>query len=220
MIKRQFLALALLVSAAGPCSADIYAFLDEHGVAHFSDIQLDSRYQLYMKTKPPAEPVVTLEASPAPRTDTANAAAAVLLRPIAAQTSKRYEDIIARVAKEQKLEPALLHAVIAVESAYNPQARSPKGATGLMQLMPDTARRYGVTDLLNPLENLRGGARYLRDLLSMFNNNLRLVLAAYNAGEGAVIRSGHAIPPYPETQSYVPRVLQHYEHFRGKDRPS
>lgn len=220
MIKRQFLALALLASAAGPCSADIYAFLDEHGVAHFSDVQLDSRYQLYMKTRPPAEPVVALEASPAARTDTGDTSAAALLRPIPAQTSKRYEDMIARVAKEQKLEPALLHAVIAVESAYNPRARSPKGATGLMQLMPDTARRYGVTDLLNPLENLRAGARYLRDLLSMFNNNLRLVLAAYNAGEGAVIRSGHAIPPYPETQSYVPRVLQHYEHFRGKDRPS
>jgi soluble lytic murein transglycosylase-like protein len=221
MIRRQFLALALLASAAGPCSADIYAFLDEHGVAHFSDVQLDSRYQLYMKTKPPAEPVVALEVSPAARADAVESgAAAPLLRPIPVQTSKRYADMIARVAKEQKLEPALLHAVIAVESAYNPQARSPKGATGLMQLMPDTARRYGVTDLLNPLENLRAGSRYLRDLLSMFNNNLRLVLAAYNAGEGAVIRSGHAIPPYPETQAYVPRVLQHYEHFRNKDRAS
>jgi soluble lytic murein transglycosylase-like protein len=220
MIKRQFLALALLASAAGPCSADIYAFLDEHGVAHFSDVQLDSRYQLYMKTRPPAEPLVALDVSPAALTDTGSSGAAALLQPIRTETSKRYEEMIARVAKEQKLEPALLHAVIAVESAYNPQARSPKGATGLMQLMPDTARRYGVTDLLNPLENLRAGARYLRDLLSMFNNNLRLVLAAYNAGEGAVIRSGHAIPPYPETQSYVPRVLQHYEHFRAKDRPS
>lgn len=219
MFKRQFLAFALLASAAGPCSADIYAFLDEYGVAHFSDVQLDSRYQLYMKTKP-AEPVATLDATAAARSDAGDSGAAAFVRPVTIQTSKRYQDMIARVAKEQKLEPALLHAVIAVESAYNPQARSPKGATGLMQLMPDTARRYGVTDLLNPLENLRGGARYLRDLLSMFNNNLRLVLAAYNAGEGAVIRSGHAIPPYPETQSYVPRVLQHYEHFRAQDRPS
>jgi soluble lytic murein transglycosylase-like protein len=220
MIKRQLVAVAWLAFAASPCSADIYAFLDEHGVAHFSDIQLDSRYQLYMKTKPPAEPIVALEASPAVPVTAVDSGASGLTRPIPAQTSKRYEDIIARVAKEQKLEPALLHAVIAVESAYNPHARSPKGATGLMQLMPDTARRYGVTDLLNPLENLRAGARYLRDLLGMFNNNLRLVLAAYNAGEGAVIRSGHAIPPYPETQSYVPRVLQHYEHFRARERRS
>jgi soluble lytic murein transglycosylase-like protein len=141
-------------------------------------------------------------------------------RTLPLQAGKRYADMIAKVAREQKLEPALLHAVIAVESAYNPQAKSPKGATGLMQLMPDTAKRYGVTDLLNPLENLRAGARYLRDLLGMFNNNLKLVLAAYNAGEGAVIRSGNAIPNYPETRSYVPRVLQHYELYRSQDRPS
>jgi soluble lytic murein transglycosylase-like protein len=83
-----------------------------------------------------------------------------------------------------------------------------------MQLMPATALRYGVTDVWNPLENLRGGARYLRDLLALFNDNLNLALAAYNAGEGAVIGSGHKIPPYPETRSYVPRVLQHYEHYR------
>jgi soluble lytic murein transglycosylase-like protein len=219
--RRQLVALILLASAAGPCSADIYAFLDEHGVAHFSDVQLDSRYQLYMKTRPPAEPQPLVEAVTPPATvASAETAAAAFVRPIPLQTSKRYADMIARVAREQKIEPALLHAVIAVESAYNPHAKSPKGATGLMQLMPDTARRYGVTDLLNPLENLRAGARYLRDLLGMFNNNLRLVLAAYNAGEGAVIRSGHAIPPYPETRAYVPRVLQHYEHYRARNQPS
>jgi soluble lytic murein transglycosylase-like protein len=126
--------------------------------------------------------------------------------------------MIARVAREQKLDPALLHAIVTVESAYNAHAKSPKGATGLMQLMPATAKRYGVTDLLNPLENLRAGARYLRDLLALFNDNLRLVLAAYNAGEGAVIRSGNRIPPYPETRAYVPRVLQHYENYRARYR--
>jgi soluble lytic murein transglycosylase-like protein len=218
MIRRsQVFGLVLLAAAAAPCHADIYAFLDENGVAHFSDHQVDSRYQLYMKTKPPAEPAAA--ATPAPEGPAA-AQTAAPGGPGPLQASKRYADMIAKVAQEQKLEPALLHAVITVESAYNPQAKSPKGATGLMQLMPDTAKRYGVTDLLNPLENLRAGARYLRDLLGMFNNNLRLVLAAYNAGEGAVIRSGNAIPNYPETRAYVPRVLQHYELYRSLDRRS
>jgi soluble lytic murein transglycosylase-like protein len=130
---------------------------------------------------------------------------------------KRYADMITKVAREQKLEPALLHAVVMAESAYNPRAKSRKGATGLMQLMPETAKRYGVSDRLNPLENLRGGARYLRDLLALFDNNLRLVLAAYNAGEGAVMRSGNAIPNYPETRAYVPRVLRHYEQYRAHE---
>jgi soluble lytic murein transglycosylase-like protein len=217
MIRRsQVFGLVLLAAAAAPCHADIYAFLDENGVAHFSDFPLDSRYQLYMKT-PQME--ITLREAPAPE-PAPPAAAATFGRVVPMQAGKRYADMIAKVAREQKLEPALLHAVIAVESAYNPQAKSPKGATGLMQLMPDTAKRYGVTDLLNPLENLRAGARYLRDLLGMFNNNLRLVLAAYNAGEGAVIRSGNAIPNYPETRAYVPRVLQHYEVYRSQDRSS
>ena len=106
-----------------------------------------------------------------------------------------------------QLEPALLHAVISAESAYNPQARSPKGARGLMQLMPDTARRFGVSDPDDPTENLHGGARYLRWLLDSFTD-LRLALAAYNAGEGAVQRYGNAIPPYPETRTYVRRVIE------------
>jgi soluble lytic murein transglycosylase-like protein len=213
----QVLGLVLLAAAAAPCHADIYAFLDEQGVAHFADYPLDSRYQLYMKTRPPEERV-SVEMVPGQATQLAEAAPSGATLPL--QAGKRYADMIAKVAREQKLEPALLHAVIAVESAYNPQAKSPKGATGLMQIMPDTAKRYGVTDLSNPLENLRAGARYLRDLLAMFNNNLKLVLAAYNAGEGAVIRSGNAIPNYPETRAYVPRVLQHYELYRSRERPS
>jgi soluble lytic murein transglycosylase-like protein len=218
MIRRsQVLGLVLLAAAAAPCHADIYAFLDENGVAHFADHPLDERYQLYMKTKPQLE--ITLRETPAAE-PVPEPAAAPSGRTVPLQAGKRYADMIAKVAREQKVEPALLHAVIAVESAYNAQAKSPKGATGLMQLMPDTAKRYGVTDLLNPMENLRAGARYLRDLLGMFNNNLRLVIAAYNAGEGAVIRSGNAVPNYPETRSYVPRVLQHYELYRSHDRPS
>lgn len=110
--------------------------------------------------------------------------------------------------------------MVTVESAYDPRAVSPKGATGLMQLMPDTAKRFGVTDRTDPLENLRGGARYLNVLMAMFDNNLRLVIAAYNAGEGAVMRNGNRIPPYPETRAYVPRVLHYYESYRAQFRPS
>ena len=122
---------------------------------------------------------------------------------------------IQQVAVAYQLEPALLHAVISVESSYNPQARSPKGAQGLMQLMPATARRFGVSDPYDPTDNLHGGARYLRWLLDLFND-LRLVLAAYNAGEGAVQRYGNTIPPYSETRTYVQRVLEFYRYYRNQ----
>lgn len=200
----RILALLLLGSAAAPVSADVYGFVDEHGVAHFSDVALDARYQLFLKDKPRPEQTTLAEGVPL----TVNA-------PPLPQSRRHYVDMIARVAREQKVDAALLHAVVMVESAYNPQAVSPKGATGLMQLMPDTGKRYGVTNLMDPLQNLRGGARYLRDLLALFNNNLGLVLAAYNAGEGAVIRFGNAIPPYRETREYVPRVMQHYQRYRA-----
>jgi soluble lytic murein transglycosylase-like protein len=126
----------------------------------------------------------------------------------------RYQAQIARAAREAQVDPRLMHAVITVESGYNPTAVSPKGASGLMQLMPDTARRYGATNLFDPGQNLRAGAQYLRDLLELFSDDLNLVLAAYNAGENAVHRYGNRIPPYAETQAYVPRVLQHYDSLR------
>ena len=124
---------------------------------------------------------------------------------------------ILAAARETKVEPALIRAVINVESGYNPSARSHAGAVGLMQLMPGTAQRYGVTNRLDPEQNIRGGARYLRDLKAMFNNNLQLVLAAYNAGEQAVIRYGKKIPPFRETTEYVPKVLSHYRKYQAAD---
>jgi len=118
-------------------------------------------------------------------------------------------------ARRNQLDPRLLHAVIAAESAYNPKARSPKGAQGIMQLMPATARRYGVRDSFDAKQNIAGGARYLADLMRMFKNDTRLALAAYNAGEYAVWRFGGKIPPYRETQAYVPRVLDFYRRFES-----
>ena len=130
-------------------------------------------------------------------------------------TRSRYNSHVMAASQETQIEPALIHAVISVESAYNPRAISRAGAVGLMQLMPETAKRYGVNNRLDPEQNIHGGARYLRFLMKMFDNNLKLVLAAYNAGEEAVMKYGMRIPPYRETQNYVPKVLHHYERYRG-----
>jgi hypothetical protein len=130
------------------------------------------------------------------------------------QEKKKYVPLIKSVARKTRLSPELLHAVVQAESAYDPRARSSAGAMGLMQLMPGTAQRYGVSNVWDPVQNLEGGARYLRDLLDMFENNLRLALAAYNAGEGAVKKYGNRIPPYPETRNYVRKVIDFYRSER------
>ncbi len=131
------------------------------------------------------------------------------------ERARRFGPWVDEAARESKLDARLLHAVIAAESAYNPAALSPKGAVGIMQLLPATARRYGVADSLDARQNIRGGARYLADLLRLFSNDTRLALAAYNAGENAVWRHGGKIPPYRETEAYVPRVLAFYRRFES-----
>ncbi len=122
----------------------------------------------------------------------------------------QFDPLIEAAANKYSLDPALLHAVIRAESAYNPAAVSPKGAVGLMQLMPETAARFGVRDRYNPSENIEAGARYLRQLINMFQSDIRLAVAAYNAGEKNVIKYGNKIPPFQETQAYVTRVLNYY----------
>jgi len=112
------------------------------------------------------------------------------------------DEAVSRIAAQHSLNPQLIHSVIKVESNYNPRAVSPKGAEGLMQLIPATARRFGVADSFNPMENLQGGAKYLKYLLDLYHNDYILALAAYNAGEAAVARYG-TVPPYPETQNYL-----------------
>jgi soluble lytic murein transglycosylase-like protein len=119
-----------------------------------------------------------------------------------------YQQLIERVAQQHRVWPELLHAVIRAESAYRADALSHAGACGLMQLMPATADRFHVNNIWDPAENIQGGARYLRFLLDLFENDLQLTLAAYNAGENAVKQYGNTIPPYPETQNYVRKVLQ------------
>jgi soluble lytic murein transglycosylase-like protein len=129
----------------------------------------------------------------------------------------RAEHPIDTIARRHGVDPLLVRAVIRVESNFDPRAVSPKGAAGLMQLMPETAMRYGVDNRFDPAQNVDGGVRYLRDLMAMFDGNLSLALAAYNAGEGAVLKYGRRIPPYPETQQYVVWVRSFYDQLRRTD---
>ena len=182
----------LCVTAGAAARADIYAFTDGAGVVHYSNVPTDSRYERLIADPPPPS---------SPRGVELRAKASV------------FSDLIDEAALHAKVSPALLRAVIAVESAFDPRAVSPKGAQGLMQLLPSTARRYGVHQPFDPRDNLRGGASYIRDLLKRYGNDLELALAAYNAGEDAVDRHGRTIPPFPETQAYVPAVLRFYRRF-------
>jgi soluble lytic murein transglycosylase-like protein len=122
--------------------------------------------------------------------------------------------MVDEIARAANMDTALLMAVIDVESGGNPQAVSPKGATGLMQLMPETGARHGASNLFDPRQNIAAGARYLHQLMQQFGD-LQLALAAYNAGEGAVQKYGGQIPPYAETMNYVPRVIARYWHYRS-----
>ena len=139
------------------------------------------------------------------------------LQPLFAPVDHR--PLVLATARRHGVDPALVRAVITVESAWNPAARSPKGAAGLMQLMPVTAARYGVLDPLDPAQNVDGGVRYLRDLLEHFGGDLPLALAAYNAGEGAVERHGRRIPPYKESERYVHRVTVLFRSLRHPASP-
>lgn len=199
---RQALSAVLLACgmwAAVPAAADVFQFIAEDGTPHFSDQPSDSRFRLLLRTD--TEVRATPRGAPA--------------RPGLRVARRRFGGEISAAAQANRLDAALLHAVVEVESGYNVKAVSPKGALGLMQLMPATAQRYGVADPLDAAQNLRGGARHLRDLLDMFSGNKELALAAYNAGAGAVLAHGRRIPPYAETTRYVPAVLKSYELLRG-----
>jgi soluble lytic murein transglycosylase-like protein len=180
--------------AAGPAQADIYAYTDPGGTTHFSNVPDDARYKLIVRT-------------PEAATSTAGSdrAAVWLAR------SADYDAAIERAAFAAEVHPALLRAVIVVESGFNPRAVSRRGAVGLMQLLPSTARHYGAFNAFDPEQNIHAGARYLAALITRYGENrLELVLAAYNAGEAAVEKYGRQIPPYSETRAYVPNVLKMY----------
>jgi soluble lytic murein transglycosylase-like protein len=192
------LVATLLVCAAGALAhADIYSFVDANGVTHFSNVPVDNRYRLVLAA--PAQ-----EHTEHPGKWLAKSAV--------------YDPAIERAARSVALPPELVRAVIVVESAFNPAAVSKKGAVGLMQLAPSTARRYGVSNIFDPEQNITAGARYLRDLMARFGDNLELTLAAYNAGEDAVERYGRSIPPFSETRHYVPAVMRVYKALLAQQR--
>lgn len=202
----RFLWLILLWGLTSVAQADIYRRIDADGVMHFTNAPIpgDKRFQRVLKI--PIRPL----AATIPRVVRAHG-------PISPRLlGGQFTAEIDQLATELQIDPALIRAVVQIESASDPTAVSNKGAMGLMQLMPATAKRYGVADPFDPAQNLRGGARYLRDLLTMFNNDIELALAAYNAGEQSVIRFGHRIPPFAETIHYVPKVLSVYRRLRGE----
>ena len=129
--------------------------------------------------------------------------------------ARPYAELVSKAATDNQLPAALLHAVIQTESSYNASAVSPAGAGGLMQLMPDTAREMGVKNVYDPKANIQGGARYLKRLMTLFGNDISLAVAAYNAGPQAVLSRGGVIPPFAETQRYVPDVLRQYRRLQG-----
>lgn len=193
--------LVLIACMVSNACADIYSYTNETGATHFSNVPNDRRYTLFLKeqNKPHSQPSIPIQT-----------ARVTFNR----ENRARFHPLIQTAAITHAIDPSLLHAVILAESGYNPGALSRKGAVGLMQLMPETARRYGVSDPYDPMQNIHGGARYLSDLLQLFNQDLNLVLAAYNAGENAVIRHHNRIPPFRETELYVPKVMRLYRQYQ------
>ena len=178
-----------IVSVAAPASAQIYSWRDANGHLVLSNVRTETGAPAATKTYA------------VPRAETVRAT-----RYVTADRAWQYENLITEHSRLNGVRSDLVRAVMQVESAFNPNAISPKGAMGLMQLMPATMRQYGVRNAFNPSENVRAGVAYLRDLLDRYSNNEELALAAYNAGPGAVDKHGQAVPPYRETRNYVAKI--------------
>jgi hypothetical protein len=167
---------------------DVYMYRDQNGVINFTNVPSHGGYRRVLREGGTVRPAVSV--------------------------SGDYDEVIRSASDRHSIDADLVRAVIKAESDFNSNARSSKGAMGLMQLMPDTARLYNVLNAYDPVDNIEGGVRHLRMLLERFQGDLRLSLAAYNAGSGAVEKFG-GIPPYVETREYVRRVLRFYDSFRG-----
>jgi soluble lytic murein transglycosylase-like protein len=198
MLKTKYtiIFIAILWLLSLPSHADIYKYVDKYGRVVLTDKPKHNGYKRLVKTWKGWEEYKI------PKNFNW------------VKNQKKYDSTIKSIAKSYKLPHTLLHAVITAESSYNPDAISKAGAVGLMQLMPETAKQYGVKNRRNPRENIYGGTRYLRYLLKLFNNNLVLALAAYNAGEGTVKKYGNKVPPYKETRNYVNKVIKYYNKYK------
>lgn len=186
MLSRIGIAGAFLALSA-PAYAQIYTFHDASGRTVLSNVRPASAEKLTSYAVPKAQGIRST-------------------RPVLAERARAYDSLITEHSRTNGVRADLVRAVMQVESGFNPDARSPKGAMGLMQLMPATAKQYGVKNAFNPAENVRGGVAYLRELLDRYGNNEELALAAYNAGPGAVDKHGQNVPPYRETKSYVAQI--------------
>lgn len=229
MIGRS-LAAALLSFVVGAAHADVYGYVDPDGTMHLATEQLDPHYTLFLRDDDGAgdghiKVIIGKDSLPATAvaTDPALTRTRLFQRLVGNPDTIRYEPLIAAAAKRHGLDPQLVKAVIAVESGFSSSAVSDKGAIGLMQVLPSTGERYGVkadakksieAKLADPALNLEIGTRYLADLRKMFVDRPDLALAAYNAGENAVIRFRNAVPPFPETQAYV-RLVEQFHAFYG-----
>ena len=196
MIKSFTVGLLGVLLLAGFARADVFISVDAKGSYVLSNVHRPGRHYERVIREPEVAQV-SLDQQPQ----------MVAARP--------YAELVSAAATANQLPAALLHAVIQAESSYNSGATSPKGAGGLMQLMPDTARELGVKDVYDPKANIQGGAKYLKRLMTLFDNDIALAVAAYNAGPQAVISRGGVIPPFAETQRYVPSVLRQYRRLQG-----
>ena len=185
-----------LLFFAIPSYAGIYRYEDERGVVYFTNCPRDPKFKLYIRDSKEDWQEERRSYSTSSIKDTA-----------------LYDQLITEFARKYEVDFALIKAMIRAESGFNPYAVSRKGARGLMQLMPETALRLNVSNSFNPKENIEGGVRYFKYLLSLFKNDLRLSLAAYNAGENLVSQLG-SIPPYRETVDYVQRVMSFYQAYK------
>jgi soluble lytic murein transglycosylase-like protein len=193
LLKYAIGAMAMIAAAICSASPPIYKYVDAAGVPHFTDKPDSRRYEL-------------IHLTPLGLTRSGDQYDPELLA-----RAGRYDTIIEAEAKSAGVEANLLRAVIVVESGFNSRAVSKRGAVGLMQLMPATATRFGVSNRYDPRQNVRGGALYLGFLINRFHKNVRLALAAFNAGEDAVDRNSGEIPPFSETLDYIPKVLRIYQ---------
>ena len=225
-----FLVLGLAALFAAPARADIWGYVDKDGIAHFSAVRLDDRYELFFRGAESfsagsngAKSGKAVGNGANQATGIANAPPKLLAYFDVSPNYKAVKHLLREASVKHGIDYELLQALIATESGFNSQAVSPKGAVGLMQLIPPTAERYGVRatkdstvhkKLTDPKTNIRAGSSYLSDLIAMFPGQLELAIAAYNAGEGAVQRAGNKIPNYPETKNYVKTVMQLYNHLK------